>query len=58
MTKIKKRSKSRSRILSVCLLICIIAVGFSLGGCFKILEMIAESLQSVFRSADALKYSK
>ena len=44
MTKIKKRSKSRSRILSVCLLICIIAVSFSLGGCFKILEMIAESL--------------
>ena len=28
----------------MCLLICIIAVGFSLGGCFKILEMIAESL--------------
>ena len=44
MTKIKKGSKSRSRILSVCLLICIIAVSFSLGGCFKILEMIAESL--------------
>ena len=44
MTKIKKRSKSRSRILSVCLLICIIAVGFSLGGCFKILEMISDSL--------------
>ena len=44
MTKIKKRSKSRSRILSLCLLICIIAVGFSLGGCFKILEIIADSL--------------
>ena len=44
MTKIKKRSKSRSRILSVCLLICIIAVGFSLGGCFKILELISDSL--------------
>ena len=28
----------------MCLLICIIAVGFSLGGCFKILEMISDSL--------------
>lgn len=32
------------RILSVCLLICIIAVGFSLGGCLKTLEWISNLL--------------
>ena len=33
MSKANKRAKNMRRILTVCLLICIIAVGFSLGGC-------------------------
>lgn len=44
MTKANKRAKSMRRILSVCLLICIIAVGFSLGGCLKTLEWISNLL--------------
>lgn len=44
MTKANKRSKNMRRILSVCLLICIIAVGFSLGGCLKTLEWISNLL--------------
>ena len=43
-TKANKRAKSMRRILSVCLLICIIAVGFSLGGCLKTLEWISNLL--------------
>ena len=44
MTKANKRAKNMRRILSVCLLICIIAVGFSLGGCLKTLEWISNLL--------------
>lgn len=44
MTKTNKRAKNMRRILSVCLLICIIAVGFSLGGCLKTLEWISNLL--------------
>ena len=44
MTKANKRAKSMRRILTVCLLICIIAVGFSLGGCLKTLEWISNLL--------------
>lgn len=44
MTKANKRAKNMRRILSVCLLICIIAVGFSLGGCLKTLELISNLL--------------
>lgn len=44
MTKTNKRAKNMRRILSVCLLICIIAVGFSLGGCLKTLELISNLL--------------
>ena len=44
MSKTNKRAKNMRRILSVCLLICIIAVGFSLGGCLKTLEWISNLL--------------
>ena len=44
MTKANKRAKNMRRILTVCLLICIIAVGFSLGGCLKTLEWISNLL--------------
>ena len=44
ITKANKRAKNMRRILSVCLLICIIAVGFSLGGCLKTLEWISNLL--------------
>ena len=44
MSKANKRAKNMRRILSVCLLICIIAVGFSLGGCLKTLEWISNLL--------------
>lgn len=44
ITKANKRAKNMRRILSVCLLICIIAVGFSLGGCLKTLELISNLL--------------
>ena len=44
MTKANKRAKSMRRILTVCLPICIIAVGFSLGGCLKTLEWISNLL--------------
>ena len=44
ITKANKRAKSMRRILTVCLLICIIAVGFSLGGCLKTLEWISNLL--------------
>lgn len=44
ITKTNKRAKNMRRILSVCLLICIIAVGFSLGGCLKTLEWISNLL--------------
>ena len=39
-----QKAKSTRRILSVCLLICILAVGFSLGGCLKTLEWISDLL--------------
>ena len=44
MSKTNKRAKNMRRILTVCLLICIIAVGFSLGGCLKTLEWISNLL--------------
>ena len=44
MSKTNKRAKNMRRILTVCLLICIIAVGFSLGGCLKTLELISNLL--------------
>ena len=44
ITKANKRAKNVRRILTVCLLICIIAVGFSLGGCLKTLEWISNLL--------------
>lgn len=44
ITKANKRAKNMRRILTVCLLICIIAVGFSLGGCLKTLEWISNLL--------------
>ena len=44
ITKANKSAKNMRRILSVCLLICIIAVGFSLGGCLKTLEWISNLL--------------
>ena len=44
MSKANKRAKNMRRILSVCLLICIIAVGISLGGCLKTLEWISNLL--------------
>ena len=44
MSKANKRAKNMRRILTVCLLICIIAVGFSLGGCLKTLEWISNLL--------------
>ena len=44
ITKANKRAKNMRRILSVCLLICIIAVGFLLGGCLKTLEWISNLL--------------